>query len=356
MNTKMMTSLLVGIALSAITLYLAFRNVPFSELLVYLRSINYVWIIPAAGVVVISFLLRAWRWQVILASNHAIPFWAAYHPMMIGFMINCVLPGRVGEVARPVILKRQEKVPFTTGLATVAAERIFDMMMLILLLAVVLTSVQVDPELDITFGKYNLSRSTLETLAGGMIKLSILLVVGILLVSLEKTRSMINAAILAAPRLLFFLGPNWQTQIEQKVTIRVVALVNNIAAGFDMIKQPTKLLVCIGLTILVWVLSAVTWYLFSLGCPGLNLSILEITATMVIVCFFIALPSVPGFWGLWEAGGVFALTLFGVSINEAAGFTLANHAVQMFPVIIMGFISAIISGVNVWRVSYGERS
>ena len=356
MNTKMMTSLLVGIALSAITLYLAFRNVPFNDLVIYLRSINYFWLIPAAAVVVISFLLRAWRWQIILASNHAINFWPAYHPMMIGFMINCVLPGRVGEVARPVILKRQERVPFATGLATVATERIFDMMMLILLFAGVLAFVQVDPELDITFGKYHLNRSTLEAVAGGMIKLCIVLVIGILLVSLEKTRSMIIAAITTAPKLLFFLGQNWQTRIEQSVTTRLVDLVNNVAAGFDMIKQPAKLLASSGLTILVWVLSAVSWYLFTLGCPGLNLSILEITAVMVIVCFFIALPSVPGFWGLWEAGGVFALTLFGISINEAAGFTLANHAVQMFPVIIMGFVSAIISGVNVWRVSFGERS
>jgi len=36
---------------------------------------------------------------------------------MIGFMINCILPGRVGEVARPIILKKKENVPFSTGLA-----------------------------------------------------------------------------------------------------------------------------------------------------------------------------------------------------------------------------------------------
>ena len=75
---------------------------------------------------------------------------------------------------------------------------------------------------------------------------------------------------------------------------------------------------------------------------------------MLIVCFFIALPSAPGFWGLWEAGGVFAMLLFGVSEREAAGFTLANHAIQMFPVIIMGLISAFITGVDIRRVSYDQ--
>jgi len=94
----------------------------------------------------------------------------------------------------------------------------------------------------------------------------------------------------------------------------------------------------------------------ALGSPGVGLSFLELTAVMVIVCFFIALPSVPGFWGLWEAGGVFAMALFGVPAKEAAGFTLVNHAVQMFPVILVGLISAILTGVNVLQVSKESRA
>ena len=76
---------------------------------------------------------------------------------------------------------------------------------------------------------------------------------------------------------------------------------------------------------------------------------------MVVVCFFIALPSAPGFWGLWEAGGVFALALFGVPAKDAAGFTLVNHAVQMFPVILLGLLSALITSVNIWQLTYGEK-
>ena len=73
-------------------------------------------------------------------------------------------------------------------------------------------------------------------------------------------------------------------------------------------------------------------------------------AVMVLICFFIALPSVPGFWGLWEAGGVFALLLFGISTKEAAGFALASHTLQLFPVILIGLISAWISGVNILQI------
>jgi len=57
---------------------------------------------------------------------------------------------------------------------------------------------------------------------------------------------------------------------------------------------------------------------------------------------------------LWEAGGVFAMSLFGIPANAAAGFTLANHALQVLPVIFVGLISAIITGVNIRQVSNEE--
>jgi uncharacterized membrane protein YbhN (UPF0104 family) len=80
------------------------------------------------------------------------------------------------------------------------------------------------------------------------------------------------------------------------------------------------------------------------------------TTTMVIICFFIALPSVPGYWGVWEAGGVFALALFGVNQRDAAGFTLVNHAVQLFPVILIGLISALVTSVNILHLSYSSKT
>jgi hypothetical protein len=72
---------------------------------------------------------------------------------------------------------------------------------------------------------------------------------------------------------------------------------------------------------------------------------------MIIILFFIALPSVPGWWGIWEAGGVFAMGLFGVPRLEAAGFTLVSHAMQIFPVILIGIGCAFISGIGVLQVT-----
>ncbi len=109
MKNHLIISLVAGIALSAAALYFAFRSVPLNELVHYLKSINYLWMFPAVILVLISFFIRALRWQFILASNHKIKIWRAFHPMMIGFMINCVLPGRLGEFARPAILQKTKR-------------------------------------------------------------------------------------------------------------------------------------------------------------------------------------------------------------------------------------------------------
>ena len=347
MNRKTTVSLLLSIVVSGVALYLAFLNVPISELVSYLLSINAFWIFPAVFVVLISFALRALRWKIILDSTRKIGFWRTYHPMMIGFMINCILPGRVGEVARPVIIRKKEGIPFTAGLATVATERVFDAALLIVFFAIVLAFVDIDPSISIKFGQYTLNRDTLTSIGTGMFRLCIAGIAGIVFISIDATRNMLTALIERSPGLLFFIKKKRREMVKDTACRFIINIINNFADGFSMVKSPLKLAACTGLSVIIWFLAAVSYYLMAMGCPGLEISFIELSAVMIIVCFFIALPSVPGFWGIWEAGGVFAMTLFGVSAREAAGFTLVNHAVQMFPVIIAGLYSAILTGVKI---------
>jgi hypothetical protein len=156
--------------------------------------------------------------------------------------------------------------------------------------------------------------------------------------------------------LAFFAAESTRKKIRVKVCEPLNRFIDNIALGFTLVRYPWKILVCAIYSLLVWITAAISYYVFGLGSPGVNLSYVEMFAVMVIICLFIALPSVPGFWGLWEAGGVFAMALFGTPADAAAGFTLANHALQMFPVIIVGLISAVMTSVNIWQVSYEKKA
>ena len=356
MKNHLIISLVGGIALSGAALYFAFRNVPLNDLLHYLGSINYLWTIPAVILVLVSFFIRALRWQFILTSSHKIGIWRAFHPLMIGFMINCILPGRLGEFARPVILQKNEKVPFATGIATVAAERVFDVCALVLFAVITLAAIDINPEVEIAFGDYRLNREMLEALFSKIILMGILLIGGIIMISIPFIRRAINRLILTLPALAFSATEATKTKIRDKLCASLIRFVDNIAMGFTLIKYPKKIVLCGIYSLLVWIVTAFSYYVFSLGSPGVQLSYTEMFAVMVIICLFIALPSVPGFWGLWEAGGVFAMSLFGIQTDAAAGFTLANHGVQVFTVIIAGFISAVITSVNIWQVSYQKKT
>ncbi len=355
MPTKIKNSLIIGVLISSLALYFAFRNVPFADLITYIGAFNYYWIIPSLGIALFTFVLRVIRWQIILESNKKIGFWHAFHPLMISFMINSILPGRVGEFARPAILKKRDQIPFTTGLATVIAERVFDMGLLILFFLLVLSAVTIDPDFDMAYGGYHLNRKTLEMIGIGMARLGILLMIGILLISIRPTRMIIHQIINQVPSLFFFSGDLFRQKIITRVTEPLIGITENIASGFTLLKSPKKVLLCLGLSFIIWFLGALSFYTMMFGSPGLTLSFLEMAAVLIITCFFIALPSVPGFWGIWEAGGVFAMSLFGVAAKDAAGYALVNHVIQMAPVIIIGLISAVVTGINISQISYDKR-
>jgi uncharacterized protein (TIRG00374 family) len=216
---------------------------------------------------------------------------------------------------------------------------------------VVLKVIQIDSETSVSFGGYQLNRGTLAGIASGMAKLSLIMVAGMISISIDTTREWIKRLIIKSPAVLFFLRKPMQAWVRKNISGRIVELVDNIASGFALVKSPAKLVGSLVLSVAIWVTAVLSYMVFAMGCPGVSLSFFEMTAVLVIICLFIALPSVPGYWGLWEAGGIFALTMFGVSNKEAAGFTLANHAIQTLPIIVIGACSALITGVNIWRAS-----
>ena len=350
MNRNFGLPLFIGTLVSVTGLYFAFRRIPFDDLLNYLLSINYIWILPTVAIILIVFSLRAFRWGYILSSEYSVGFWQAFHPLMIGFMVNCILPGRVGEVARPIVLSRYQTIPVSAGLATVVVERIFDLVVLLLLFMIISTYVHIDPDINLSIGGYYVDRQALSKVFQGMVQLSGFLILSLFLVCFSKPRQIIKKVVLAAPKIIPLLEENRKISLVNRISKPIIGIIDNIASGVGLIRQPKRIIVCLLYSLAVWFFTALSYYVFSVGCPEISLSFNQMVVVMVIICFAIALPSVPGYWGLWEVGGVFAMLLFGISEKDAAGFTLANHVVQIIPVVIIGLASAWISGVNIRRI------
>ena len=116
----------LGIAISAVFLYLALRGLHLGEVWNSLKTARYLWLLPGMAVYFIGVWVRAWRWHYLLRPLKKIPTHTMFPIVTIGYMGNNIYPARAGEVLRAAILKHREGVPISASLATVIVERIFD--------------------------------------------------------------------------------------------------------------------------------------------------------------------------------------------------------------------------------------
>lgn len=346
MHGKIFLALALGILISLAGFYLAFRNVPLDRLVLYTRSVDYRWALPALVVMALNYLVRSLRWQLMLRPIGRIPLSAAYHSIMVSFMINCILPGRMGEMARPLILKKKNGLAITSTLATLAAERLLDLTTLLALLLLALHGVSFATAAPVSFGDYQLGPDLLMDLARKAAMGVLLLMLGLFVVGSDRVRPRLFDLIRRLTGGVRLLGPRPHALVKRIVENMVIGLLQRLADGVQYLKKPGNLLTVLLLSVAVWLMNALSFYLVSLGCPGIALNFDDILVMMVIVCLFIALPSVPGYWGLWEAAGVFALAYLGIAHEPAAGFTLFNHALQILPVIVAGWISCLLLGLR----------
>jgi hypothetical protein len=338
---------ITAVGLSLCALYYTFENVPFLDIWRYSLSIDYTWVLLSIGINFASFLIRAYRWRVIVYEFYPLKFSMAYHLTSIAFMMNSMLPGRLGELARPVILNKKMNVPIAAGLTTVVTERLFDIIVLCLLYLAVVMFVNIDPNYQMTFGTYTLSHELLTSLAIHAFWVFLIFLFCIICINVNSIRSLMKRILKKVPHIIFFAGPRAQEFIERKCIQPIIVLIDHISGVFSFFKRPAVIIHCFVLSVMIWILIAVSIYVMTFGCKNVNINLFEMCAVLVIICFFISLPSVPGSWGLWEAGGIFALTIFGVGKQEATAFIIVNHATSLFPIIVAGLISIMITGISI---------
>lgn len=109
-----------------------------SELIQYFKDANYWWI--ALGLVfgILSHLSRAYRWKFLLEPLGYKPkFLNSTLAVLVAYLMNIFLP-RAGEVTRAAVMSNYEKIPFEKGFGTIVAERIADLIMMLIIISITL--------------------------------------------------------------------------------------------------------------------------------------------------------------------------------------------------------------------------
>jgi uncharacterized protein (TIRG00374 family) len=127
--------IILGFAVSAVFLFFALRGQDYGAIREAFSQVTYWYLIPALLLYFTGVLVRAYRWSVLLRPVERVRTRELLGINAVGLMANNVLPLRTGEFVRAYALSQKTNISKSTGLATIAVERIFDGMALLAFIA-----------------------------------------------------------------------------------------------------------------------------------------------------------------------------------------------------------------------------
>jgi uncharacterized membrane protein YbhN (UPF0104 family) len=254
-----------------------------------------------------GFLVRVVRWRRMLkiAGVHRLPEVdklpsnaGLLEIMLLAWFANCVVPAKLGDVYRGFLLKRRSNAPLTTSMGTIAAERLIDLVVLVILLV---TSGLV------VFGRHFPSGTRTVVIYGGATVLVGLVVVAVIGV--------------------------FRTHLLGLLPARLAAPVNRIQKGlFENLKNPWR---SAGYSVGIWALEGtrvffVAWSLDAMLPPDTSLFIALVGSLAAVS------PITPAGLGVVEAVLISVLTFVGAGDDTAAAITILDRVISYWSLIIVG--------------------
>lgn len=280
------------------------------------NEVNYFWIIVSVVIGLLSHISRTIRWNLMIEPlGHKPRAINTFLAVMIGYLMNLALP-RMGEISRCGVLSRYEKIPFTKLVGTVVLERLIDVLVLLVLLAVVVITqfgqlvefLNNNPEVQEKLGK--IIHSPLLPIA-----------VALLFLLVWLTRHKIRASGAAK---------------------KAVALFNQFAEGFHSIRDIKRKGAFVFHSIFIWVLYYLMLYsvFFSFGFTS-HLTPLAGLTIFVLGSFGMVAP-VQGGIGAWHFMIIEGLALYGIGKDDGTVFALLAHGSTTITLIVFGLIALLV--------------
>jgi hypothetical protein len=336
MNKKFF-HLFIGLTIIAFSLYYAFKGVKLSELAEALMSVHYIYLIPAIVIVLTSYLFRAMRWRYLIRPIKDVKTSALFSPLIVGYMAN-MLPARAGEFIRAYLLSKRERISFSSSFATIFIERLFDLIVLLLLIVWVLIFM---PEALVPKNQgveYQIIDKV--KIFGGI---SFLLCIFILFFSaflqFKNDWAMKILGVFIKP-----LPTRWKDKI--------IGLVNSFTEGLNIIRDKKGFLATIFLSFLIWASFTVFYYplYWAFGIETALPAVASIMILCLTVAIFITLVPTPGFLGSYHLGCVVALHgIYGIPKAVALSYGIVAWLIAMGLTVVIGLFFALKE-----HVSFGE--
>ena len=306
----------LGIALSVGLLIWTLRDIDPAKAWSILRDSNYWWFAAASLFGTLIVPLRAIRWRVILAPVAPdLPYSLLWRATAIGVMGNNVLPARAGEFARAYALSREtDRVSFATAFASLAVDRVFDAFVVLLLMLVAITAPGFP---DLLLAGHHVR----DYVLGGAIVATIALGILYLLVFFPER------LIVVFEWLVRRVAPRFEERGREAL--------RNFASGLGVLRHPRRFFAVLLWTLAHWLLNGLAfWCAFE--AVGITAGFGGALLLQGLIAIGVAVPSAPGFFGVFESIGRAGLGLYGVDPTVAASWAIGFHLLTYVPITVIG--------------------
>jgi uncharacterized protein (TIRG00374 family) len=321
--------IIFGATLGVVLVWWLFKDTNWGAVLAALRAADWGWMAVCLGFVLLSFVVRVWRWQFIVCSEQKVSFARLFNATQIGFLANFVLPARMGEPIRAIVLSRSTGIPFSKTFAFVAIDRITDIAGLAVALGLTVLTFHPAHAIRLPADLQNLYSGEISEVlvhrAAEMVALGmIVLTGGMFLVYFQRERAV-----------------RWSGRIvgvfSKRLAMKVSGLVAHFTEGMSAMGKPARLGGAVLVSLLLWcTFFATHWAMFK--CMHLDLPWQASLVTLSLLAVFISVPGPPGFVGPFHVAIVAGLLLVrpGIDMDVARATAILAHLCNLLPVVVVG--------------------
>ena len=286
-----------------------------------ISNANYFWVIITMILFLITNIFRALRWKMMLeAIGYQPRLINLFGTIMINYLANLGIP-RSGEVIRAGLISQYEDIPVEKALGTIFTDRIFDVIMLALVigLAVLIGGSDFIAYLD---QNINLGQKFGALMQNTKAVFGLLLVSGLIVWLVWSSRTKIN---------------------NSKIGIKLRNLIKGFSDGVQSVRHVSSIPMFIFYTVGIWVLYYFMMYFaFFTFAPTAHLGPIAGLVVFVFGSLGILIPT-PGGMGSYHYLVGEALTMYSVSGVDAFSFAnIVFFSIQLFVNILFGIISLIV--------------
>lgn len=317
------------LGLVGILLFFFFRNVNFQEVYDSISSINPIYPIVFLLGLYMQFFIRGYRWGLILYPHkNRIALLSLYHYTVIGFFLDAIVPGKIGEPAKGILLAKEENIGRSYGLASVVLERLIDSLMIVLLFLA-----------SLFFLKDTTSPLLMKLKIASFFIFPIIVLFFLLFYLLNTERAFVYVE-----KIIRFLSKVLPHKIRERAVTFGLNFVKGLRLNLSFFNY-VKLLLS---SIVVWLfLIPFYWFLMQGFEFGPNISMVETIPYFSIIVLSAAIPT-PGMAGSLDFASkeVLRSSTYNVHVSEAVAYTVLAHFLILVVMVIPGIVSFWVKGIS----------